>query len=202
MSAVLELASARIGPNAVVRTIEALRERAGSGALGAVLDNAGLHRYRFAPPTEMVAQEEVVALYRALRESLSEELAREVADLAGRKTAAYLLAHRIPRPVQTLLRLLPARVSAPLLQSSIGRHTWTFAGSARVELQNGSPVRIMISGCPVCRGAHAVHPVCAYYGATFEELFRRLIAPKTVVRETSCEALGDDACAFEIAYAA
>jgi divinyl protochlorophyllide a 8-vinyl-reductase len=40
-------------------------------------------------------------------------------------------------------------------------------------------------------------PVCDYYAATFEGLFRALVHPAARVVETECEACGAPACIFE-----
>ncbi len=40
----------------------------------------------------------------------------------------------------------------------------------------------------------ATAPLCDYYAATFERLFRALVHPRAVVVETACEACGADAC--------
>ncbi len=189
---------ARIGPNAIIRTVEALRERLGDPTTDSLLRAAELGRYRTEPPTAMVPEEDVSALYRALRVRLGEDEARESARLAGRKTASYLLANRIPRPAQTILRLLPARFAAPALLASITKHSWTFAGSGTVSIAKGPPIRIAIEGCPICRGSAGKAPLCAYYAATFEGLFRTLVAARATVTEVACEALGAGGCVFEI----
>jgi divinyl protochlorophyllide a 8-vinyl-reductase len=118
--------------------------------------------------------------------------------LAGRKTADYLLAHRIPRAVQVLLKLLPPGLAAPLLTAAILSHTWTFAGSASVAALRGRPLRIALTGCPICRGAAAQTSACGYYAATFETLFRTLVAARASVVEVACEAVGDPSCIFEV----
>ena len=127
--AAADAGTARIGPNAITRTIEALRERVGAAATSEVLRAAGLGQYGTVLPTAMVPEHDVTALYVALRTHLSERECDASMRLAGRKTAAYLLAHRIPRFAQVMLRLLPARFAAPALLRSITKHTWTFAGS-------------------------------------------------------------------------
>jgi hypothetical protein len=69
------------------------------------------------------------------------EVAAEVARSAGRRTADYLLAHRIPKPVQALLKALPARLAARVLLSAIARHAWTFAGSGVFSASTGARAR-------------------------------------------------------------
>jgi divinyl protochlorophyllide a 8-vinyl-reductase len=148
----------------------------------------------------MVDEAEVVALYRALREAFPPPASEAIAERAGAKTGEYILRHRIPAPARAVLRLLPARLSAKMLLAAIGKHAWTFAGSAHVEIADASPALVTLEGCPVCAGAVASSPLCRYYGATFECLFQRLVSAGTRVRESSCQALGDACCTFEIRY--
>lgn len=188
---------AQIGPNAVTRLAEALEARHGAGAAGPVFGRAGLAHRLAVPPEQMVAEEEVIALHAALRASLPPAQAEAVAADAGRRTAEYLLAHRIPRPMRALLPRMPARLAAWVLLKAIGGHAWTFAGSGRFAMLPGFPVRFSIAGGPLARGVRSAVPVCAYYAATFEGLFRALVHPAVRVRETACEASGAPACIFE-----
>lgn len=193
-------AEARIGPNAITRVAEALCAEGGASAADRVFAAAALSRYLADPPAEMVAEEEVIRLHAALRATVGPTRAREVSRSAGRRTADYLLAHRIPKGVQALLRVLPPRLAARLLLAAIRRHAWTFAGSGRFAATAGSPVRLEIAGNPLCRGASASSPLCDYYAATFERLFRALVASRSAAVETSCEACGADACRFEVRW--
>jgi divinyl protochlorophyllide a 8-vinyl-reductase len=190
-------AVARIGPNAVTRLAEALVAVRGAGAARPVFERAGLAHRLALPPERMVDEAEVIALHAALRESLPADEAEAIAADAGRRTADYLLAHRIPRVMRVLLPWLPARLAARVLLSAIGRHAWTFAGSGRFAVLPGAAVRFSIAGNPMARGLHAEHPACAFYAATFEGLFRALVHPATQVVETACEACGAPSCVFE-----
>ncbi|MBP0463348.1 bacteriochlorophyll 4-vinyl reductase [Roseomonas sp. PWR1] len=194
-------ASARIGPNAVTRLAEALEAVRGAGGARAVFGRAGLAHRLAAPPERMVEEAEVVALHAALRETLPAEEAEAIARDAGRRTADYLLAHRIPRPMRLVLPHLPARAAAWILLKAIGRHAWTFAGSGRFAVLPGQPVRFSIAGSPLARGAAATHAACGYYAATFEGLFRALVHPATRIEEVACEAMGAPCCLFEARWA-
>jgi divinyl protochlorophyllide a 8-vinyl-reductase len=189
---------ARIGPNAVTQVACALRRATGETRTKQVFAAAGLARYLDHPPATMVDEDEVVRLHRALRNALPETSARAIAKAAGVATGDYLLAHRIPRPVQALLRRLPAGLAARLLLAAIRRHAWTFAGSGAFVALAGRPVRLFITGNPLCRGALSDTPQCDYYASTFERLFRALVHPRARVVETCCEASGADACRFDI----
>ena len=193
-------AQARIGPNAITQVALALQQQVGRVRTRQIFVRADLVDRLDAPPQHMVEEREVIVLHHALRQALGPALALRIADEAGRATARYLLAHRIPRPIQWLLRILPARPAARLLLSAITRHAWTFAGSGHFSVDLGPPIVLSLGNNPMCRGARADTPSCAYYAATFEHLFRTLVHPQACVAETACEASGADACRFEIRW--
>jgi divinyl protochlorophyllide a 8-vinyl-reductase len=190
-------AVARIGPNAITRLAEALDALRGHADTLAVFARAGLAHRLEAPPERMVDEAEVIALHEALHGLVPDGEAAAIAADAGRRTADYLVAHRIPRLMRLVLPRLPARLAARILLAAIGRHAWTFAGSGRFAVLPGRAVRFSIAGGPLARGVHAESPVCAYYAATFQGLFRPLVHPGTQVVETACEACGAPACVFE-----
>jgi divinyl protochlorophyllide a 8-vinyl-reductase len=197
-------APGRIGPNAITRVAEVLSVRVGRAVTAQVFERAGLAHYLQAPPQAMVDETEVRRLHGVLRQKLGEFEARAVARAAGTRTADYLLAHRIPRPVQRLLKALPAPLAARLLLAAIARHAWTFAGSghfnARCAWRQGPPVVLTIRDNPLCRGLESAAPACDYYAATFERLFGVLVHARSRVLETACEACGDAECRFEIRW--
>jgi len=188
--------TARIGPNAVTRLAEALGPDRARDVFGA----AGLSARLAEPPGRMVPEGEVVALHRAARACLGEPAADAASREAGRLTALYLLANRIPRPLQAVLKRLPAGLAARILTKAIGNHAWTFAGSGRFRVVHGRPMRLEVEGGPIPRAGAADHPVCGYYAATFETLFRALVSPRTHVAEVACEATGAPACVFELRW--
>ncbi|WP_245421822.1 bacteriochlorophyll 4-vinyl reductase [Rhodoplanes serenus] len=195
-------AVARIGPNAIIRMIEALDAAVGDGETARLFAAAGLAHHLTRAPDHMVDERDVVAIHTVVRDALGIARAREVAAVAGRLTADYLLANRIPKPVQPILKILPARLAARILLGAIGQHAWTFAGSGVFSHTLGHPVRFEIAGCPICRGAmtEAAAPLCDYYGATFQHLFRTLVHRAATVTETACQAAGASACRFEIRW--
>lgn len=190
----------RIGPNAVIRLAEALDAVESKAVTVRVFNAAGHGVYALAPPEAMVPEGEVTALHHQLRQDLGPSRAASVTWIAGHRTADYLLANRIPKPVQRLLKLLPARLAAFIMLKAIGAHAWTFAGSSRFTWQSGRPMTLSFEDCPLCRGDHAERPCCAYYAATFERLFRELINADAQVAETECIATGAPACRFEIRF--
>jgi divinyl protochlorophyllide a 8-vinyl-reductase len=176
----------RIGPNAITRVAEALGILHGEAARQQVFARAQLLHYLDAPPASMVDETEVQRLHRALRSSFNADEARLLARLAGERTGDYLLAHRIPRPVQLVLKRLPAQLAARVLLSAIRRHAWTFAGSGQFTALAGRPIRLKDAAAQ-----------CDYYAATFERLLRTLVHHDIRVTEVQCEAAGGNACEFE-----
>jgi divinyl protochlorophyllide a 8-vinyl-reductase len=192
------LHAGRIGPNAITRVAEVLPALVGSSATWALFERAGLLHHLRQPPQAMVEEAEVRRLHGALREQLGAATAREVARAAGLCTANYLLAHRIPQPLQRLLRLMPAWLAARVLLAAITRNAWTFVGSGVFQSHVGTPVVLTIQHNPLCQGVAADTPACDYYAATFERLFKALVHRHARVCEVSCEACGDSECRFEI----
>src|SRR3954452_21912370 len=132
-------AAALIGPNAVIQLLAALNEGDRQDLARRACIEAGVSGWFHTPPQHMVDERAVGRLHRAVRRALPLETANVLMAEAGRLTADYLLAHRIPRAVQVLLRCLPARAAAALLVKAISAHAWTFAGSATFTAQAGMP---------------------------------------------------------------
>lgn len=190
----------RIGPNAIIRMVEALDALEGKAGVARVLAAAGLERYTDGLPSRMIDEDEVTALMRATSECLGADRGRTVGWVAGQRTGDYLLAHRIPGSAQSLLTAAPAWLSSRLLLAAIARHTWTFAGTGIVRFTPGNPIRIAIHNSPLCRLRQCGEPCCTYYAATFERLFRALVVADARCVETACAATGADHCTFEIAW--
>ena len=201
---------ARIGPNAILRLVEALDERFGRAKTAAVFQAAGQDEYLATLPDVMVDERSITALYTSLPVQLGFAEAAEVSAHAGLLTGEYLLAHRIPVAAQRVMKLMPAALAARTLLAAIDMHSWTFAGSGIFERQHVERAggggrsrvywRLSIANCPICRGASSAEPVCAYYAATFERIFREVVATSARVAETECQASGAAACVFEVSW--
>lgn len=200
MDVTLPAPEGRIGPNAIIRVAEVLRAGLGEDVAVALFSRAGLLPYLTQPPEAMVDENEVTRLHQVLRESLGNLQAQQVARQAGTRTAEYLLAHRIPRAAQAVLKRLPPALAARALLSAIRGHAWTFAGSGIFRALAGHPVVLSIHRNPMCRGTRLAEPGCDFYAATFEHLFRVLVHPASKVVETHCEACGDTMCRFEVRW--
>lgn len=190
----------RIGPNAIIRVLETLRETFGQDVTTGLFTQAGLGHYLVKLPEKMVNEAEVLHLHQVLRKQLGQPTCAAITWKAGLKTADYLLANRIPKAAQVVFKALPAAVSARLLLKTIGGHSWTFAGSGEFSYEVGQAVVLTIRNNPLCRDVHTDVPVCDFYSATFERLFQVLVHPNTKVEETACEAKGDDVCRFELRW--
>ncbi|MGB0498582.1 MAG: bacteriochlorophyll 4-vinyl reductase, partial [Rubricella sp.] len=116
-----------------------------------------------------------------------------VAREAGRGTADYVMARRIPGLAKAVLRLLPGPVAAPILARAIARNAWTFAGSGRFDVHKGPPLTLVIGSNPLA-GADGCH----WHSAVFERMFRVLADDRLRVTETACCRKGAPACRFEV----
>jgi divinyl protochlorophyllide a 8-vinyl-reductase len=158
--------ASRIGPNAVIRLAEALDAVESKAVTLRLFNAAGYGAHAVAAPGEMVPETEVKALHLKLRNALGLQRAASVSWLAGLRTADYLLANSIQKPVQTILKRLPRRLAAYILLKAIGAHAWTFAGASRFSWSLGRNVTLLFENCPLCRGDHTAAPCCQYYAAT------------------------------------
>jgi divinyl protochlorophyllide a 8-vinyl-reductase len=192
-------AVARIGPNAIIQLGDAIVAKLGAAARRDLFHAAGLGRYLTALPTSMVDEKEVIALHRALRSSLPSHHYRAIAWDAGLRTGDYILAHRIPRLAQRLLRRLPASLAAKALTLAIAKHSWTFAGSGNFRARSTRPLVLEIEASPLCRGEYASTPLCDYYAGTFTRLYGTLVDPRLTFGETTCACVAGTLCRFEAA---
>jgi divinyl protochlorophyllide a 8-vinyl-reductase len=130
---------AQIGPNALIQMVAALRSVWGNEETLSLLGSLGLGHYVENPPLRMMPQQEVAALHTRLFGMVDAQTFKSITFDAGLRTADYLLANRIPRAVQWLLKRLPETIAARVLCRAIAKHAWTFAGSVRFPTR-GSPI--------------------------------------------------------------
>jgi divinyl protochlorophyllide a 8-vinyl-reductase len=189
---------ALIGPNAIIQMAEALCSFLGRAETRTLMNAVHLGAYFDRPPKNMVPQTEVAALHTQVWRQLDLAAFKQVSADAGRRTGDYLLANRIPKPVQWLLKRLPDKMAARILSQAIAKHAWTFAGSGVFGYGWQPRLVYSIKGNPITAGLHTELPVCDYYAATFERIFRELVNDDWRAVEFDCEASGADACRFEI----
>jgi divinyl protochlorophyllide a 8-vinyl-reductase len=188
-------ASGRIGPNALTQLLPLLEAAGGAELKERLLARAGV--VELPDMTGLIDEAPVARLHQALRAELPDG-ASALAFEAGVRTADYILAHRIPRAVQVVLRPAPAWVAGPVLSRAIAKNAWTFAGSGRFEVKRAWPAVFLIHDNPVVRGERADRPLCHWHRGVFERLFRALVTDRARVRETACCASGAAACRFEV----
>jgi len=182
--------SDHVGPNAILQMIEALITLTGPGACDRVCRRAGLPGIVANPPDHMIPARDALSLHRAVAAELPTYRADEIARDAGRRTGTYILAHRIPAPARTLLRLLPPRLAGPILLKAICRHAWTFAGNAQVTHEAAVPMRLTIHDNPLAM------PGCLWHLSVFETLFNSLVSDDIRVTHRACCAIDGQACEF------
>jgi divinyl protochlorophyllide a 8-vinyl-reductase len=184
-----------IGPNALTQLLPLLERAGGAELKEALLARAGVRE--LPDMTGLIDEAPVARLHQVMRAEVP-ELAPALAWEAGQRTADYILAHRIPGPVQAVLKRLPAFAAGPILTQAVARNAWTFAGSGRFEVARRWPAVLLIHDNPVVRGERAAEPLCHWHRGVFERLYRVLVSDRARVRETACCACGDPACRFEI----
>ena len=187
-------AGALIGPNAILQLLPQIERIGGEARVVQMLAEAGV--FEVPDGTQMIPEGDAARLHQVLRRD-EPEMAAELAARAGRGTAEYILAHRIPKPVQGVLRLLPAPLAARALSGAIGKHAWTFAGSGAFTAI--SPWRFEIAHNPIVQGEHSNVPLCHWHAAVFEYLYRSLVHPRVQCVETACCAMpGHQVCQYAL----
>lgn len=183
---------ARIGPNAIIQTEAVLRDRFGTLKTSELFARAGLRHYIDVPPADMVVEDEAVRLFDIVHDAFEPGDATAIARAAGLATGDYILANRIPKPAQAVLKALPGWIAGRMLLRAIAQHAWTFAGSGNVTCRYGQPLAIEIAHNPLSM------PGCPWHSAVFERLFQTLAAPNARAKHTGCCQDGALACVFEI----
>jgi len=193
--------SGHIGPNAVIQLVAALKALGETEAMEALFAQADRSAWIESPPSSMIPANEAARLHVGLRGVLPTERAEAALSLAGRLTAEYLLAVRIPRPAQVILKLLPARLAASVLMRAISANAWTFGGADGFSYTVGAGgVEALLRNNPLCEGLQADAPACVWHTAVFRRLFQELVSPFTQARELSCCAQGNETCRFQLRW--
>ncbi len=186
-------ASGLIGPNAVLQLVPLLDHAGGPDWREALIGRAGLDA--LPDGSGMIPEAPVARLHQAMRHDRP-DLAAGLGWRAGLATGDYILAHRIPRAAQVLLKALPWRLSARLLSQAIARNAWTFAGSGQFLVI--TPQIFALRANPLVRGEVADHPICDWHRGVFTRLYQALVHPSMTCHEARCCAMGHAACRFEM----
>lgn len=186
-------APARMGPNAIIQTVLALHDRFGEPQARTLLVQSGQSQWAAHLPEEMIDEAAFHTLVQALVAQVGAEQTAQILHDAGQRTADYLLAHRIPRFFQRLVRMLPRRVGLWLLLQAITQHAWTFVGSGqfrfRVSQQPTLQLRITYPSVPV---------VASFYGGTFTRLIHALIDQRAMVSASTSQDTGSIDCLYTL----
>ncbi|WP_374436912.1 bacteriochlorophyll 4-vinyl reductase [Tabrizicola sp.] len=184
----------RIGPNAILQLVDVLERRGEFDLCRSVLEEARVAR----PPRDagMLPEADCAAVHQALRRM--SPAAEGLLEEAGLATGDYILAHRIPRLAQGVLRVLPGALAARVLTKAIAQHSWTFAGTGEFRVESFRPLVVSVARNPLVAGWGAETPQCIWHAAVFRRLYGRLVWPSVTVKETACCACGDAVCRFEI----
>lgn len=182
--------NAKIGPNSIIQTVEALKETYGLSEAQAVLQRGGLSDLIDQLPSEMIPERDFLHLVSVLLAEIGEDATAAILQQSGQRTAQYLLTHRIPGVFQRLVSLLPRTFGLKLFLWAISKNAWTFVGSGMFRFRVGTDTAIAIFNQPTAQ--HQVPPqVCSFYRGTFAHLFQTLIGPQLDVIPTTDTDLSD-----------
>jgi bacteriochlorophyll 4-vinyl reductase len=101
--------------------------------------------------TGLIDEAPVARLHQAMRAEVP-DLAPALAFEAGVRTADYILAHRIPRPVQAVLKRCPAWIAGPVLSQRHRAERLDLRRVGAVRGERGWPAVFLIHDNPVVRG--------------------------------------------------
>lgn len=187
-------ATGLIGPNAILQLVPVLEAQCGAARMRDIFAQAALSRWP--DGLAMIPQEDAARVHQAVREAEPEH-ARAILRAAGERTAANILAHRIPRIAQIILKILPAPFAARILSRAIAQHAWTFTGSG--QFRAVTAWHFEIAHNPLIAGERNALCLCVWHDAVFETLYRNLVSPHVRCIETTCGAQTDDCiCRFTL----
>ena len=166
--------SAQIGPNAVLQLLYVLRDRfarsRGDDLVWALAEDTNTTHYLLSPPQSMSPLVDAVRLFAAVGQSFDLTTARAIFVEAGYRTADYIIANRIPRPAQILLRVLPQPLAIRVLARAIMANAWTFVGDGRLKVTYLIPLRLEI------RGTSLQSPDGIWHLSVVQRLYQRLVS--------------------------
>jgi len=182
----------------VLQLLPLIERIGGPERVAQLMAHAGL--FETPDGTRMIPEADAARLHRQLR--LEEpEMAPHLASEAGRRTADYILAHRIPTGAQRLLTFLAAGPAAHLLSRAIARHAWTFAGSGTFRVV--TPWQFEIAQNPIVQGEACATCLCHWHAAVFGRLYQILVHPDCTFQEVQCAAQqGQETCRFALSRTA
>jgi divinyl protochlorophyllide a 8-vinyl-reductase len=191
--------AARIGPNTIIQLAHVLRDRHGRGVASSVLFESTGYALTAPPRSHGRRARGAGARTRSCTRSANGRVPRVLHE-AGRRTADYLMANRIPAPCAVghegaAEARRPGGAAARPCRPTPGPSRGA-APSAWSCTRTGDDAHLpRLRHVP---GHEAEGPVCDFYAGTFEHLIRTLVAPRAEVREVECQAQGGHCCRFEV----
>ena len=183
-----------IGPNAILQLLPVLDLSLGPEQRAQILGAAGI--VDLPDGRSMIPEDDAARLHRQLRSEVP-DVAPAIASAAGIATANYIMAHRIPRPAQWLLKALPRDRAAIMLSSAVEKHAWTFVGSGRFTVLDAWTFEIERN--PLICGETSEGCLCHWHAAVFERLYQSLVTPSCRCVETRCGAQSaSETCRFNL----
>jgi len=189
---------AKIGPNSIIQTVQALKETYGIPQTNEILQRGGHSQLIERLPSEMVQEQEFLRLIQALIGQLGAEPTMTILRRSGQLTAFYLLKHRIPHPFQKLLNVLPLAPGFTLLLFAIKKSAWTFVGSGLFSFVGGREPKIIIANRHAEQ--HIPAEICSFYAGTFEQIFQSLLDEHTQVQAIAGQPGSDVRCAYAVHF--
>lgn len=185
-------ATGLIGPNAILQYLPVLEQLGGCERRDQILARAGI--FNVPDGSVMIPEHEAWRLHHQVR--LEEPMmAPRLEAEAGKFTADYILANRIPPFVQKILKVLPSSLAARMVSKAIAQHAWTFVGSGRFRAV--SPWQFEITDNPLVQHEQSDLCLCNWHAAVFQRLYQKLVAPDVTCIEVTCGAqTGHDTCRF------
>lgn len=180
-----------VGPNAVIQLGKALHHMCGSGAVLTVFSKHGFSDLIDNPPDRMISEKIPAALMNGVWKHLEPPEAGAVLRDAGRRTADYVIANRIPGAATWLLARAPASIGARVLLKAIHRNAWTFCGSGICTIKTVPALTLTLHKNPLPT------PGCIWHVAVFERLFERLIPSRTHVTHRAHQFTDETADRFD-----
>jgi divinyl protochlorophyllide a 8-vinyl-reductase len=144
----------------------------------------------------MIPETDAARLHQQLRRD-APEVAPKLATRAGVGTGKYILANRIPKQAQWVLKALPKGTAARMLSRAIAGHAWTFVGSGQLAVVD--PWTFEIVDNPLIAGETSKACLCHWHVGVFQQLYQALVSRDAVCVEKGCGAQeGQDRCRFEL----
>jgi divinyl protochlorophyllide a 8-vinyl-reductase len=187
--------TARIGPNALIQTVHALRDIDELPRIEAFLTDLDERTVLTDPPQTMVNEQRFARLIDALVQAYGLKIACDVLQRSGEYTADYVLANRIPGVFQMMLKPLPKRLSLRLLLLAIRQHAWTFTGSGEFDYTMSHPPQLTVHS-----HLYPLEASRAYYGGAFKRLFRVLVHPQTTIETSFLEENNSIFCRYVVQF--